>query len=115
MAYIVNTDPEGEPGQYWLVIWTEYDVLDSYGLPLTTYIDGMVGRLAPFTVKRTDVASREQCRLWPLRLDVFEHGTVCAKVFPHRSGSQRSSRRPRRPTIDRARTPRRALKQCDAP
>ena len=39
-TYIVNTDPEGEPGRHWLAISTENDVckvLDSYGLPLTTY------------------------------------------------------------------------------
>ena len=39
-AYIVNTDPAGEPGQHWLAIWTENnvcEVLDSYGLPLTSY------------------------------------------------------------------------------
>ena len=39
-AYIVNTDPAGEPGQHWLGIWTEKDVcevFDSYGLPLTLY------------------------------------------------------------------------------
>ena len=39
-AYIVNTDPEGEPGRHWLAIWTENnvcEVYDSYGLPLTTY------------------------------------------------------------------------------
>ena len=39
-AYIVNTDPRGEPGQYWLGLWTENgtcEVIDSYGLSLTTY------------------------------------------------------------------------------
>ena len=41
-AYIVNTDPAGEPGQHWLGIWTEgneCEVFDSYGLPLTQYSD----------------------------------------------------------------------------
>ena len=35
-AYIVNTDPAGEPGQHWLGLWTEQnkcEVFDSYGLP----------------------------------------------------------------------------------
>ena len=42
-AYIVNTDPAGQPGQHWLGIWTcQYthnvcEVFDSYGLPLSTY------------------------------------------------------------------------------
>ena len=39
-AYIVNTDPAGEPGQHWLGLWTDQgvcDVMDSYGLPLTVY------------------------------------------------------------------------------
>ena len=48
-AYIVNMDPEGEPGQHWLAIWTENkvcEVLDSYGLPLTPQPIGMVGPLS---------------------------------------------------------------------
>ena len=39
-AYIVNTDPAGEPGQHWLGLWTEQnkcEVFDSYGLPLHVY------------------------------------------------------------------------------
>ena len=39
-AYIVNTDPAGEPGEHWLAIWTRLgvcEVFDSYGLPLSTY------------------------------------------------------------------------------
>ena len=42
-AYIVNTDPAGQPGQHWLGIWTtQYthnvcQVFDSYGLPLSNY------------------------------------------------------------------------------
>ena len=39
-AYIVNTDPAGEPGEHWLAIWTKNgvcEVFDSYGLPLSTY------------------------------------------------------------------------------
>ena len=39
-AYIVNTDPAGEPGQHWLGIWTEQnkcEIFDSYGLPLHVY------------------------------------------------------------------------------
>ena len=39
-AYIVNTDPAGEPGQHWLAIWTHNrmcEVFDSYGLPLSSY------------------------------------------------------------------------------
>ena len=35
-AYIVNTDPEGQPGEHWLAIWTRHqvcEVFDSYGLP----------------------------------------------------------------------------------
>ena len=39
-AYIVNTDPAGEPGQHWLGLWTEQyqcEIFDSYGLPLHVY------------------------------------------------------------------------------
>ena len=39
-AYIVNTDPRGEPEKHWFGLWTEEracEVMDSYGLPLTTY------------------------------------------------------------------------------
>lgn len=39
-AYIVNTDPEGEPGKHWIAIWTNRtgcEVMDSYGLPLEGY------------------------------------------------------------------------------
>ena len=39
-AYIVNTDPAGEPGQHWLGLWTDQnkcEVFDSYGLPLHVY------------------------------------------------------------------------------
>ena len=39
-AYIVNTDPAGEPGEHWLAIWTRIgvcEVFDSYGLPLYSY------------------------------------------------------------------------------
>ena len=39
-AYIVNTDPAGEPGQHWLGMWTEQnkcEIFDSYGLPLHVY------------------------------------------------------------------------------
>ena len=39
-AYIVNTDPEGQPGERWLAIWTRNrvcEVFDSYGSPLSTY------------------------------------------------------------------------------
>lgn len=39
-AYIVNTDPAGEPGEHWLGIWTNRhtcEVFDSYGLPLSSY------------------------------------------------------------------------------
>lgn len=41
-AYIVNTDPAGEPGQHWLALWTEKnecEVFDSYGLPLHVYMN----------------------------------------------------------------------------
>ena len=39
-AYIVNTDPTGEPGEHWLAIWTRNrvcEVFDSYSLPSSTY------------------------------------------------------------------------------
>lgn len=39
-AYIVNTDPAEEPGEHWLALWTRNrvcEVLDSYGLPLSSY------------------------------------------------------------------------------
>ena len=35
-AYIVNTDPAGQPGEHWLAIWTRNRVcvvFDSFGLP----------------------------------------------------------------------------------
>ena len=41
-AYIVNTDPAGEPGQHWLGLWTEQnkcEIFDSYSLPLHVYKD----------------------------------------------------------------------------
>ena len=41
-AYIVNTDPAGEPGQHCLGLWTEQnrcEILDSHGLPLHVYKD----------------------------------------------------------------------------
>ena len=40
VAYIVNTDRQGQPGRHWLALWTQDDeceVLDSYALPLETY------------------------------------------------------------------------------
>ena len=40
VAYIVNTDQEGQPGRHWLALWTcddKCEVLDSYALPLETY------------------------------------------------------------------------------
>jgi len=39
-AYIVNTDPAGQPGQHWIALWTQdnvCEVIDSYGLPLEWY------------------------------------------------------------------------------
>ncbi|CAH3169431.1 unnamed protein product [Pocillopora meandrina] len=39
-AYIVNTHPADKPGEHWIAVWTEHDsceILDSYGLDLTTY------------------------------------------------------------------------------
>ena len=39
-AYIVNTDPAGQPGQHWLGVWTEEnacEVFDSFALDLKTY------------------------------------------------------------------------------
>ena len=47
-AYIVNTHPADKPGEHWIAVWTEHDsceVLDRYGLDLTTY-----EFLTPFTV-----------------------------------------------------------------
>ena len=40
-GYIVNTDPHDQPGQHWLAVWTEgnvCEVLDSYALPMDTYV-----------------------------------------------------------------------------
>ena len=40
VAYIVNTDPEGQPGRHWIALWTQEDaceILDSYAIPLETY------------------------------------------------------------------------------
>ena len=39
-AYIVNTDKKGRPGKHWMALWTRdqvFEVMDSYGLPLTLY------------------------------------------------------------------------------
>ena len=39
-CYIVNTDPTGQPGQHWIALWLEnqlIEVMDSYGLPLEWY------------------------------------------------------------------------------
>lgn len=39
-CYIVNTDPRNKPGKHWLGIWTQdnqYEVMDSYALPLDVY------------------------------------------------------------------------------
>lgn len=39
-AYIVNTDPMGQPGTHWLAIFTHKhtcEIMDSYGLPLQWY------------------------------------------------------------------------------
>jgi len=39
--YIVNTDPHDRRGQHWLAVWTDgnvCEVLDSYALPLETYV-----------------------------------------------------------------------------
>ena len=42
-GYIVTTDPHDQPGQHWLAVWTDgnvCEVLDSYALPLETYVQG---------------------------------------------------------------------------
>ena len=39
-AFIVNTDPTGQPGMHWMAIWIEEnrcEVFDSFALPLQTY------------------------------------------------------------------------------
>lgn len=39
-AYIVNTDPDHEPGRHWIALWTEGNVcqvMDSYGVSLDVY------------------------------------------------------------------------------
>ena len=39
-AFIVNTDPTGEPGMHWMALWIDEDkcqVFDSFALPLSTY------------------------------------------------------------------------------
>ena len=53
-AYIVNMDTRGEPGKHWLGLWMEEgacEVMDSYGLPLTTYqtpgLHDWLGRRSP--------------------------------------------------------------------
>ena len=46
-GYIVNTDPAGQPSEHWLAIWTQGDVckvMDSYGLPLSTYTNPALQR-----------------------------------------------------------------------
>ena len=40
-AFIVNTDPHDEPGTHWIALWTRgnvCEILDSYALPLKTYV-----------------------------------------------------------------------------
>lgn len=40
LAFIVNTDPTGEPGTHWLALWMDEDacqVFDSFALPLQSY------------------------------------------------------------------------------
>jgi hypothetical protein len=40
VGYIVNTDPQGQPGRHWIALWTHdnvCEVLDSYAIPLETY------------------------------------------------------------------------------
>ena len=50
-AYIVNTDPRGEPGKHWLGLWTEEgacEVMDRYGLnPGRRYTTGPFKRSVP--------------------------------------------------------------------
>ena len=41
LGYIVNTDPQGQPGRHWIALWTQNNVcelMDSYALPLETYL-----------------------------------------------------------------------------
>ena len=41
VGYIVNTDPQGMPGRHWVALWTHdhvCEIMDSYGLPLDTYL-----------------------------------------------------------------------------
>lgn len=40
-AFIVNTDPHDEPGTHWIALWIRgnvCEILDSYALPLKTYV-----------------------------------------------------------------------------
>jgi len=40
-AFIVNIDPHDEPGTHWIAHWTRgnvCEILDSYALPLKTYV-----------------------------------------------------------------------------
>ena len=56
MAYIVNTDPHGQPGRHWLALWTQdgaCEILDSYALPLETY--QTTGPLLTWLQKHWDV------------------------------------------------------------
>jgi len=39
-AYIVNTDPAGQPGEHWIALWTHdgvCEIFDSYAVPLDVY------------------------------------------------------------------------------
>ena len=39
-AFIVNTDPQDEPGTHWISLWTDGDtceIMDSYAVPLDVY------------------------------------------------------------------------------
>ena len=41
VGYIVNMDPQGQPGRHWIALWMCQDVceiMDSYALPLDTYL-----------------------------------------------------------------------------
>ena len=59
-AYIVNTDPAGQPGEHWLALWTHHnicEVFDSYALPLSTYSNPI---LQAWLKQWKDIISSEQ-------------------------------------------------------
>jgi len=53
-AYIVNTDPAGQPGEHWIALWTHdgvCEIFDSYAVPLEVYGDKTTDHLFKWFAK----------------------------------------------------------------